>query len=236
MSEDINQKKFTPFDKGIKLVSKPNDIDPETLTNCCKAQLDKGRTEFKCPLCVKEWPYNEVRKLAKLTVDEQSSFEEKLGTNTVKILLDFRDCPGCSTLIERSDNSNLCVLCSVCTATNKKTYEFCWRCMREWKGPQTHAEHCGNEGCCIDEKLLKECPMITLQYFEQDFFDAVVKCPKLRKCPYCDTMIEHANEGCNNMPCPDCNTEFCFICLNPAHDYDYECPCTLAPKQIKTVL
>lgn len=40
---------------------------------------------------MKEWPYNEVRKLAKLTVDEQSSFEEKLGTNTVKILLDFRD-------------------------------------------------------------------------------------------------------------------------------------------------
>lgn len=248
MSEDNPPKRFTPFDKGIKLVSKPNEIDifdddpdvlraelscghvtdPESLTDCCKAQLDKGQTEFRCPLCEAEWPYDEVRKLAKLTVDEQSRFEEKLGTNTVKKLMDFRDCPGCETLIERSDVSNLCVLCSVCTAKNKKPFEFCWNCMRKWKGHQLPTNQCGNEGCSIHQKLLKECPMITLEYFEND---AEVQCPKLRKCPYCDTMIEHTSRGCNNMTCPNCNMEFCFVCLNPGHEYDDDNPCTLAPRQ-----
>ncbi|RXN31315.1 E3 ubiquitin- ligase RNF19B-like protein [Labeo rohita] len=109
MSKDM--KKFTPFDKGIKLVSRPSDIDeydddpgvlrarlscghvidPETLTDCCRAQLDDGQTEFRCPLCKKKWPYDEVRKLAKLTLEEQLNFEEKLGTNTAKKIVDFRD-------------------------------------------------------------------------------------------------------------------------------------------------
>lgn len=103
-------KKFTSFDKGINLVSKPSDLDeydddpdvlravlscghitdPETLTDCCRAQLDDGKTEFKCPLCEKKWPYDEVRKLAKLSDDETLIFEDKVGTNTVKKLVDFR--------------------------------------------------------------------------------------------------------------------------------------------------
>lgn len=40
--------------------------------------------------CEETWPYDEVRKLAKLTLEEQLSFEEQLGTNTVKNLVDFR--------------------------------------------------------------------------------------------------------------------------------------------------
>ncbi len=51
----------------------------------------QGQTEFRCPLCKKKWPYDEVRKLAKLTLEEQLSFEEKLGTNTAKKIVDFRD-------------------------------------------------------------------------------------------------------------------------------------------------
>ncbi|XP_042608751.1 uncharacterized protein LOC109089129 isoform X3 [Cyprinus carpio] len=184
MSETM--KKFTPRDKGIKLVSKPNDFDvfdddpdvlravlscghitdPNSLTDCCKTQLDYGQTEFKCPVCEETWPYDEVRKLAKLTLEEQLSFEEKLGTNTVKNLFDFRVCPGCSTFVERLDVSNLCVECPVCTEKTGNSYEFCWNCLREWKGSQNRAERCGNVGCTIDKKLLKDCPMISLTYFE----------------------------------------------------------------------
>ncbi|KAK2910835.1 hypothetical protein Q8A67_002968 [Cirrhinus molitorella] len=246
MTENNDLKKFTPFDKDIKLVSKPNDLDPfdkdlsilraelscghvtdpEALISCCKAQLDYGKTEFKCPLCEEEWPYDEVRKLAKLTIEEQSSFEEQLGTNTVKKKVDFRECPGCGTLIERSDDSNLNVRCSVCTVKTGKAYEFCWQCMREWKEPQLQADRCGNAGCFIDQKLLRECLMITLENGAQ--------CPKIRKCPSCGMLIEHDNTGCNNMECPECENTFCFICLKPEHNYYNFLPCTLAPRQLNT--
>ncbi len=49
------------------------------------------QTEFRCTVCDEEWPYDEVRKLAKLTVDEQSEFEKQLGMNTIETFLDFRD-------------------------------------------------------------------------------------------------------------------------------------------------
>ncbi|KAK7117963.1 hypothetical protein R3I94_023247 [Phoxinus phoxinus] len=251
MSDDRDLKKFTPFDKGIKLVSKPNDLDeydddpgvlravlscghvtdPETLANCCRAQLKDGQTEFKCPLqeCRRKWPYDEVRQLAKLTIDEQLSFEEQLGTNTVKKKVDFKDCPGCGTFIERSDVSNLCVQCSICTERTGETYEFCWNCLSEWTGSQTCSDRCGNVGCTIDWKLLRDCPMISLIYFENE-----VQCPKMRACPSCGVLIEHNNDGCNNMECPGCEKEFCFICLEPDHDYDMCDPCTVAPRQTNT--
>ncbi len=50
----------------------------------------QGKTEFRCPLCEKKWPYDEVRKLAKLSDDETLIFEDKVGINAVKKLVDFR--------------------------------------------------------------------------------------------------------------------------------------------------
>lgn len=200
--------------------------DPETLTDCCSAQLDYGKTEFTCPQCKKTWPYDEVRKLAKLTTDEQLNFEEKLGMNTAKKKVDYRYCPGCGTLIERMDVSNLRVECTVCTGNENEAYEFCWNCMGEWN--TTRGNWCGNKECTTEQKQLEDCPMITLTYFD----DSMVKCPKIRACTSCDMLIEHTTEGCNNMKCPKCNIEFCFICLNPGHDYD-DHPCKLAPRQIK---
>lgn len=248
MSEGM--KKFTPYDKGIKLVSKPNDIDPygdadpgvlravlscghvtdpEALTTCCSAQLKDGETEFTCPECENKWPYDEVRKLGKLTIEEQMSFEETLGMNTAKKIVDFRECPGCGTLIERMDVANLRVECTVCTENEDETYEFCWNCMGEWKKSTIRANWCGNKGCTTEQKQLKHCPMITLTYFR----DSIVQCPKIRACTSCEMLIEHTTKGCNNMECPQCDIEFCFICLKAGHDYDDCQPCKLAPRQVK---
>ncbi|XDV53646.1 hypothetical protein PO909_022094 [Leuciscus waleckii] len=236
MSEDM--KRFTPFDKGIKLVSKPNEYDddpsvlravlscghvtdPETLTDYCKVQLDDGKTEFKCPLCAKKWPYDEVRTLAKLTINERYNFEDKLGTNTVN-----ETCPGCGIFTERSDVSNLCVECSVCTANNRKPFKFCWQCVREWRGPQPRADRCGNGGCKLgDLELLRDCPVIIVPCVGRE-----VQCPKIRACTSCGLLIEHV-QGCNNMICSQCKNNFCFVCLQSAH---YEEPCTLAPRQINS--
>ncbi|KAA0713188.1 hypothetical protein E1301_Tti018415 [Triplophysa tibetana] len=255
MSEDV--KKFSPFDKGIKLVSKPSDLDesdddpsvlraqlscghvsdPGSLTDCCRAQLKDGQTEFRCPLCRKEWPYNEVRKLAKLTIDEQSNFEEVLGTNTVKKLLDLKDCPGCETLIERSDVSNLCVECSVCTVKTGRIFEFCWQCEREWKGPRPRLDHCSNVGCRrADQELLRGCDMITFTSVVYKGSSVHVQCPAIRACPFCGVLIEH-NKGCKIMSCGNCKKQFCFACLKSSHDclktstHFISCSASVAPRQ-----
>ncbi len=141
-------------------------------------------------------------------------------------------CPGCDTFIERLNVSNLCVECSICTARNKKTYEFCWQCVREWKGPRPHADRCGNEGCrSAVQELLRDCPMIMLKSIKN------VQCPAIRACPFCGVPIEH-NEGCKIMKCPECEKSFCFVCLKPAYEclktatHFIVCTAGVAPKQI----
>ncbi|XDV53606.1 hypothetical protein PO909_022063 [Leuciscus waleckii] len=249
MSEAM--KKFTELDKDIKLVLKPNDLDdtdddpsvlraelscghvtdPETLTDCCRAQLKDGQTEFKCPLCHEQWPYDEVRTLAKLTLEEQAAFEDKIGTNTVKKIVDFRDCPGCGSFIERLNASSLCVKCSVCAERTGKPFLFCWQCLREWKGPRPRADRCDNEGCTINQELLKDCPMISLTSVRD------VQCPAIRACTSCGVLIEHTKNGYKIMTCNACNNQFCFICLKPADEcmktstHFIECTAGVAPRQ-----
>ncbi|KAK7117964.1 hypothetical protein R3I94_023247 [Phoxinus phoxinus] len=251
MSDDRDLKKFTPFDKGIKLVSKPNDLDeydddpgvlravlscghvtdPETLANCCRAQLKDGQTEFKCPLCSKQWPYDEVRKLAKLTIDEQMAFEDTIGTNTVKEIVEFRDCPGCGSFVERLNASNLCVQCSICTVKTGKPFLFCWQCLREWRGARPRADQCGNVGCTINQELLRDCPMISLSSVRD------VQCPAIRACTSCGLLIEHNNDGYKIMTCHACNYRFCFICLKAANEciktstHFTVCTAGVAPRQ-----
>ncbi|XP_050958065.1 caspase a-like, partial [Labeo rohita] len=59
----------------------------------------------------------------------------------------FLKCPGCLSYVERRDKTNLCVRCTICTANKKHTYNFCWSCWREWKGPTHNAVRCSNDGC-----------------------------------------------------------------------------------------
>uniref|UniRef100_A0A671PKD3 RING-type domain-containing protein n=1 Tax=Sinocyclocheilus anshuiensis TaxID=1608454 RepID=A0A671PKD3_9TELE len=235
MSEDT--KKFTPDDKDEydddpdvlrAMLSCGHITDPQTLTDCCRAQLDAGNTEFRCPLCEDEWPYDEVRKLAKLTVDEKCNFEDMMGTKAAEKL-----CPGCDSFIDRLDVSNLCVECSICTKRNGQTYEFCWQCVREWKGPRPRGDRCGNVGCTsADQELLRDCPLIYLKSVKN------IQCPSIRACIFCGVLIEHTNEGCKIMKCKECNKQFCFICLKPAQEclentnHFNSCSAGLAPRQI----
>ncbi|KAK7140854.1 hypothetical protein R3I93_015100 [Phoxinus phoxinus] len=246
-----NFKKLTLSDTDIKLVKKPSDLDvcddnpdvlrvqlscghvsdPMSLTDCCKAQLFDGEMVFKCPLCKKEWPFDEVRKSAKLSNDELIGFEDMLGTNAAK-KFDIKDCPGCGTFIQRLHTTNLAVECSVCTERTGRIYEFCWKCQREWKGPRPHDDQCENVGCNIkDQELLKDCSMVTLTCVQN------VQCPGIRACPFCGVLIEHLRVGCKIMTCQKCCKGFCFVCLKPAQEclqtstHFVLCTAGVAPKQ-----
>ncbi|XP_042258074.1 probable E3 ubiquitin-protein ligase RNF144A-A [Thunnus maccoyii] len=142
-------------------------------------------------------------------------------------------CPQCKTTVERKDLSNLCVKCTICTADQKKTYQFCWQCQKQWKGPGPRSDRCNNNGCInLDLELLKNCKMIALPQVK-----GVNACPSIRACPTCGQTVEHDKTGCKNVICPRCKVEFCFVCLklkricHPTGSPYKICPGGVAPRQ-----
>ncbi|XP_074854387.1 uncharacterized protein LOC142014954 isoform X2 [Carettochelys insculpta] len=71
--------------------------DPGVLSAWCRSLLDQGYLKFHCPADVKgekcraEWSYQEVRRNASLTEEEQQKFEEKLATVAARFYHDFKE-------------------------------------------------------------------------------------------------------------------------------------------------
>nr|XP_015802295.2 E3 ubiquitin-protein ligase RNF19A [Nothobranchius furzeri]XP_054603683.1 E3 ubiquitin-protein ligase RNF19A [Nothobranchius furzeri] len=260
--QDPPKKKYDPLDATLTFVDGDDDLDPvssdsvslrarlscghavtpESLTQWCRCQLEDGKHEFRCPavvdvltnkLCNQLWSYQEVRRLAALDVEEMQYFEEKMARLAVDSYCDVQSCPKCKTCVERKDLSSLCVQCVVCTADQKKAYQFCWQCQKKWKDPGRQSGRCGNNGCINkDLQLLQTCKDISLPEVE-----GVTSCPSVRACPVCGMKVEHNRQFCKNITCPRCDTEFCFVCLKLKSECNktsspYEiCPSGVAPKQ-----
>ncbi|XP_048827015.1 uncharacterized protein DDB_G0292642-like [Brienomyrus brachyistius] len=252
-------KRYNPSDRTLKFVNRRDDIildddpeilraemscghavSPESLTDWCQSLIDQGQYKFTCPAlkdggnqkCGKEWPYQEVRKLALLTDSEQRYFEETMATLAAANFHEYKSCPRCQSSVEREDLTNLSVHCTVCTAEMGQDYEFCWQCLRQWKGPGPRSDRCNNDGCTNkDLELLQTCPMTILPTVQN------VQCPSTRACPTCGLMIEHDKTGCKNITCLRCRKEFCFVCLKLTPECrrtsSYFTPCSdgVAPRQ-----
>lgn len=237
--EGQDEKRYDPKDTTLKFVDRPDDLDPmppeegdlclraemscghavtpQSLTGWCRSLLDQGQYRFKCPAlkdgttkrCNQEWPYQEVRRLAVLSPDEMQYFEENLARMAATLYCEYKSCPGCKTYVERKDLTNLNVECTICKAENKSSCQFCWQCLKPWKGPAPRSDRCDNDGCTNHElELLKNCKLTNLQ--EVQGADAV---PSIRACPTCGQKVEHNKTGCKNVMCPRCQIEFCFVCL-----------------------
>ncbi|XP_050956574.1 caspase a-like [Labeo rohita] len=120
-----------------------------------KYYLKQRQTEFTCPAfdegrrrsCGAKLSYQDVCRLIHLTNKQRQFLEENISLLTARNLCEFKACPGCLSYVERRDKTNLCVRCTICTANKKHTYNFCWSCRREWKGPTHNAVRCSNDGC-----------------------------------------------------------------------------------------
>ncbi|XP_017288656.1 probable E3 ubiquitin-protein ligase RNF144A isoform X1 [Kryptolebias marmoratus] len=262
-TQDQNEKRYDPRDTTLRFVNRPDDLDPlppdegdqglraemscghavtpQSLTGWCRSLLDQGQYTFKCPAFIKEthqqcgavWPYQEVRRLAVLTAEEMQHFEENIARLAAAKYCESQSCPGCKSCIEREDLTNLSVQCLVCTADKKKVYEFCWQCLKSWKGPAPRSDRCDNDGCINhDLEVLRTCKTTTFP--EVNGVDA---CPSIRACPTCGQKVEHDKTGCKNIICPRCQVEFCFVCLKLTPECldtsSYFIPCSdgVAPRQ-----
>ncbi|AWO97492.1 Hypothetical protein SMAX5B_003793 [Scophthalmus maximus] len=256
-------KRFDPNDTTLKFVNRPDDLDPmppdegdeglraemscghavtpESLTGWCRSLLDQGQYKFKCPAltdstvqkCDALWSYQEVRRLAVLTAEEMQYFEEKIALLAAIEHCEFKTCPGCRTYVEREDLTNLSVHCTICQADQREKYEFCWQCLKPWKGRAPRSDRCDNDGCVNhDLELLKGCKDTALPQVQ-----GVDKCPSIRACPTCGQRVEHDKTGCKNIICPRCQVEFCFVCLKLTPECletsSYFLPCAdgVAPRQ-----
>uniref|UniRef100_A0A669F8J5 RBR-type E3 ubiquitin transferase n=1 Tax=Oreochromis niloticus TaxID=8128 RepID=A0A669F8J5_ORENI len=139
-------------------------------------------------------------------------------------------CPGCGSTVVRENGSDLNVLCKVCTAVKGRPFEFCWQCLREWKGARPRKDRCGNRGCCNPSlETLKKCPDITLYEDEYECQYGVHVCPSVRACPTCGLLLEHSKKDCPSVDCPRCSVTFCFVCLK--HSGECFTSCIAAPRQ-----
>ena len=199
-------------------------VNPKTLTAYCRSQLDDHFYTFTCPAlvdgyrkkCGKEWDYEEVRQVALLTDDEMKYFEAKISEYAAMTYCEMKECPKCRSFVERMDLNNLRVTCPVCTKKKGSSFDFCWHCSKEWSGPTTSSEKCGNPDC-IHPGLpsIRDAPMIKLNG---------VDVPNRRACPTCGKVVEHNQEGCKMMMCRRCKKEFCFLCLCLSTDCLNEAP------------
>ncbi|XP_006893557.1 PREDICTED: uncharacterized protein LOC102855121 [Elephantulus edwardii] len=186
-------------------------VDPGNLTAWCRSLMDQGHFKLYCPAvvdedkCGAEWPYSEVRRCAVLSDTEQREFEQKLALMAAKLYCDYKECPRCKSLVERKDLTTIRVFCIICT-----NYEFCWQCLRAWKGAGKPSDRCDNVGC-RDPSLdtLASCVTKDLPGSE------IQGCPSIRACPTCGMLIEH-KEKCKYIVCSRCHVEFCFACLDLA--------------------
>lgn len=244
---DDQEKSYDPLDSTMTFVHRKNDLDPlddagslraqmscghavtpDVLTEVCRHQLDQGNYRFKCPavveerpavrLCNKPWSYREVRRLADLSVEEMQYFEENIARLAAAEYCEIQTCPQCQSSVERTDLSNLCVRCTICSSEQKKFFDFCWQCRRRWKGPGPRSDRCDNDDCNnLDLQILRNCQMVDLPQVR-----GVGAVPSIRACPTCGQRVEHDKTGCKNITCPRCQVEFCFVCLK------------LTPKCLKT--
>lgn len=115
-------------------------------------------------------------------------------------------CPGChQEVVPKSEGQ--CVVCRLCSKVKRRVFRFCWDCQREWSC-KTSSNTCTQPNCALRAALLSDKRI-------SDPNSSAKGCPYFRACPGCNGLLTHNGQGCPNITCPVCATEFCFRCLRP---------------------
>ncbi|XP_051981699.1 E3 ubiquitin-protein ligase lubel-like [Xyrauchen texanus] len=116
-------------------------------------------------------------------------------------------CPGCQQFnIRKLDGQR--AVCKSCSKVNRRVFQFCWACQREWPQHALTTDSCVLPNCALRAALLSVKQI-------SDPVSSVRGCPYFRACPGCKALLTHNSVGCPNIICPHCHTEFCFRCMRP---------------------
>lgn len=100
---------------------------------------------------------------------------------------------------------------------------FCWCCGEEWLDGH------------ICDSTFKQDLVDILAMSETQTIGSVHDVPSIRCCPNCCQLIFHT-EACKHMECSRCHTDFCFVCLKPTINGNWQCGshcdvCPVHPRQ-----
>lgn len=171
------------------------------------------KSEIKCPLYEVEWSLAVVKRYGGISTKELGLLEVGLSRNFCDKNDNIKQCLKCQTYCTRQNPNDSCVECVGCKMHGRPKYHFCWYCLKVWK-TSVSSTSCGNSSC-NDARILAllcDCGRVKVAYIK----DCTIF--KYRACVHCGTMIE-LSDGCKNMQCTACKTEFCFICLRRKISY-----------------
>jgi hypothetical protein len=218
---------------------------PETLTQFARSYISVNlRSEISCPMekgCDKKGiiPYKLFVNAAKLTSEERKFFDRKISENFLESRagLNIIKCINCKSFCFLDDPKLVRVACQACELIKKESFEFCSRCLRKWNS--SSLTDCGHKDCktiWVDNlvPLLDKCATKKI--------GGVAMVPTFRACPSAShlekgypVVLEH-KEACKHFKCPVCEVDFCWVCLLPKKDGEWQCgkydaPCTVAQRQ-----
>ncbi|XP_056312977.1 E3 ubiquitin-protein ligase lubel-like isoform X1 [Danio aesculapii] len=115
-------------------------------------------------------------------------------------------CPSCASSDVGVLDSQRAV-CGYCSKVNRRVFQFCCDCQREWPRDASSTSACMLPDCALRAALLSDTKI-------SDPFSSARGCPFFRACPKCKALLTHNGKGCPNITCPHCHTYFCFRCLS----------------------
>eukprot|EP00488_Nonionellina_sp_1-RS-2012_P001914 TRINITY_DN334_c0_g1_i1.p1 TRINITY_DN334_c0_g1~~TRINITY_DN334_c0_g1_i1.p1 ORF type:complete len:258 (-),score=71.12 TRINITY_DN334_c0_g1_i1:391-1164(-) len=226
--------------KGFDIISQETDVDcmklpicghilhKESLYQYSLSQVMNREQTLSCPhtakvaaddhdhtLCAQKWRYPLIKQCLLSNNDEKVSEEFEydklellLSRNIVELNYDLQKCPDCTSLLYRNqrDNNFECrTECPLCPSA-----VFCWGCSEPW----TDKHECDTSFRAATMEILSACPFKKIGPSKQ--------CPSVRACPKCSQLITHVS-ACKHIQCTFCKTNFCFICLKPQKNSNWQC-------------
>lgn len=192
----------------------------------------KGKPDVRCheKNCNAIWGIHDIFIYADMTEDEKIFFGESISLNLLyKTGSEISVCPSCGNFCQRQKQDVIPTRCLSCSKKNGTPYDFCWNCKSPWTG---------NHKCSITE-MQESQYILNFGYKNKATtieYSNIEGIPSIRLCPTCNFYIEHL-EKCKAMTCQNCNTVFCFSCLQGIDDKgELLCmksnkECTVAPVQ-----